>query len=107
MRANVAAGQATFAAFTPWLREKDGAVLITDITAGFDRLQAAYMALPGDDLPEVPATFSALRPTEADLQTTFGKLWKILHTEADDTHQGSLVSAMLAAAELLGIPELP
>lgn len=107
MRTNVSAGKTTFQSFEPWLKSKKAEAEITAIDAAFARLDAAYAALSGDALPAVPATWSSLNPSEADLQTPFGKLWAVLHAEADPKTPGSLVAAMGAAAATLGIPELP
>jgi iron uptake system component EfeO len=106
MRINVAAGVATFAAFAPWLMSKQGDAEIQSVTAAFARVQAAYGALPGDALPPVPATWDPAQPSTADLQTPYGMLWNVLHTEADAAAGGSLVADMNQAALTLGIPEL-
>ena len=108
MRANVAAGVATFDAFKPWLKSKAGGPeMITKIEADFARVNAAYAGLPGDALPPVPATWSSQNPTTADLATPFGMLWSVLHMEADPATSGTLVSDMNTSAQMLGIPELP
>lgn len=107
MRANLAGGRATFDAFTPWLEALDGQPLIDDINAGFDRVDAAYGALGGDAIPAVPATWNPDDPSDADLATGYGQLWSLLNTEADPDAAGSLVERMGAAAELLGIPQIP
>lgn len=108
MRANVEAGVSIYAAFQPWLREKDGGeALDAKITAGFQRLQQHYAALSGDALPEVPASWSASNPSAQDLATPFGQLYQGLTAEAEPQQDGSLVHSMNAAADLLGIPRLP
>jgi iron uptake system component EfeO len=108
MRANVAAGIATFDAFKPWLRSKSGGqAKIDEIDAAFARVNAAYGQLSGDALPPVPATWSSQTPSAADLATPFGMLWNVLHTEADAATAGTLVSDMNESAQMLGIPELP
>lgn len=108
MRANVEAGVSIYAAFQPWLQEKDGGeALDAKITAGFQRLQQHYAALSGDALPEVPATWSSSNPSAQDLATPFGQLYQGLTAEAEPQQDGSLVHSMNAAADLLGIPRLP
>ena len=105
MRFNVEGGQATQKAFEPWLlTTKDGAALNGKITAGFARLSAALGT--GTQLPAVPATWTAEHPSAADLMTPFGKLYTQLKKEADDKDPESLVSAMNAAADALGIKNL-
>ncbi len=108
MRANLEGGLAIYTAFQPWLGEQDGGDAVdAEILAGFDRVQAGYDALGGDAIPEVPATWDADNPSAADLATPYGVLFTLLATEADPTVAGSLVERMGAAADLLGIPQLP
>ena len=106
MRTNVGAGQLTYQAFQPWLKQKGGATLDTQISAGFARLQAAYGALSGDALPPVPSTWSAT-PSSADLATPFGMLYQAIAAEADAMRPGSLVQVMNQSADLMAIPQLP
>ncbi|HLL53922.1 MAG TPA: imelysin family protein [Myxococcaceae bacterium] len=108
MRANVTAGVETYKAFQPWLRSlRGGPALDARILAGFQRLQDRYASLPGDALPEVPATWSSQNPSAEDLATPFGQLYQLLEEEADPDRDGSLVNAMNASALLLGIEPLP
>ncbi len=107
MKANVEGGLKTFELFKAWLEDKGGSAESKDVAAGFDRLKAAYAALPGDSLPAVPATWSSVTPSAADLQTPFGKLYGVLRDEADEGSTTSTVSAMNRAADKLGIPQLP
>jgi iron uptake system component EfeO len=107
MRANVAAGKETYAAFQGWLKDKGGAAVDVEILAGFDRIDEAYVQINGDALPPVPEGWSSEAPP-ADLleNTPFGRLFGVLRTEADPEAQGSLVSAMLKSADLLGVEPL-
>jgi hypothetical protein len=106
MRFNIEGGVATQKAFEPWLLSTTaGAALNAKITAGFKRLSDALGT--GDQLPALPATWMAANPSPADLMTPFGKLYQILQKEADDKDPESLVSAMNAAADALGIKQLP
>jgi iron uptake system component EfeO len=108
MRANLDGGEAVYAAFAPWIVSLDGGEeLDADIAAGFARVHAGYDAIDGDAIPDVPATWNPDAPSEADLATPYGQLWALLSTEADPTIDGSLVERMTAAADLLGIPQLP
>ncbi|WP_437931531.1 imelysin family protein [Sorangium sp. So ce291] len=108
MRANVEAGRLTYEAFQPWLFSKEGDAAAVDqaVLDGFQRLDQAYAALPGDALPPVPGMWSSEDPTAAQLQTPFGQLFSRVRSESDDTVEGSLASSMVQAAALLGIPEL-
>lgn len=107
MRANLDGGRAVYAAFQPWLEAEGAADLDADIAAGFGRVDAAYAAISGDAIPPVPATWNPDDPSLADLQTPYGQLWAVLVVEADPASPGSLLAAMTAAAEALGIPQLP
>ena len=106
MRINVEAGMQIFAAFEPWLKSKMASSQIDGVMAAFARLQTAYGRLSGDNLPPVPTTWNSAAPAAADLQTPYGMLWNVLHTEADPASAGSLVSRMDETAGILGIPEL-
>ena len=106
MRYNVEGGIATHQAFRPWrLTTKDGAALDGKILAGFKRLNDAY----GSDaeLPPVPSTWNAAKPSAADLATPFGKTYSLVKKESDDKDPESLVSAMNVAAAAMGIRLLP
>ncbi|MCB9663960.1 MAG: EfeM/EfeO family lipoprotein [Alphaproteobacteria bacterium] len=104
MRANLAGGLDIYEAFSPWiLSTPDGDALDGAVRDGFARVAAAYDALPGDALPEVPATWSPDDPTEADLATPYGTLWTLLLTESDPGAEGSLVAAMVAAGAAIGV----
>jgi iron uptake system component EfeO len=108
MRANLEGGQAIYEAFRDKVRKlEDGETLEADIDAAFARVQAAYDAVSGDAIPEVPATWNPDAPSEADLGTPYGTLWFIINEEADPTVSGSLVERLGAAADGLGIPQLP
>lgn len=108
MRANLDGGYATFEAFAPWLESIDGGEeLREEIFAGFDRVRAAYDGIDGDAIPAVPETWNPDDPSEADLATEYGQLWQLLREESDPEVAGSLVERMTAAADLLGIPQIP
>jgi iron uptake system component EfeO len=105
MRANIEGGVATHEAFRPWLLSTpDGSALDKKINDGFARLNAAYAARPGPKLPPVPATWSSVMPSSADLATDFGQLYATLARESDPDDADSLVSHMNAAAMAMGIP---
>lgn len=99
----MAGGQTTWGHFSASVAEAGGA----DVVAGFARVQAAYDDLDGDAIPAVPATWNEETPSADDLATPYGLLFTLLSTEADPDNADSLVSAMNAAADLLGIPQLP
>ncbi|WP_437728626.1 EfeM/EfeO family lipoprotein [Sorangium sp. So ce861] len=109
MRANVAAGEQTYAAFQPWLLTKgaEGAEVDQAVLAGFDRLSSAYDAIEGDALPPLPEGWSEEAPTEEQLATPFGELFALVERESDDATPGTLAYDMTRSADLLGIPALP
>jgi iron uptake system component EfeO len=108
MRANLDGGKTTYNAFRNWVKTTaNGAQLDTDILAGFDRVNALYTAVSGEALPPVPAGFDPAAPTPTQLATPYGMIWDGLSTESDGTVPASLVSKMTAAADALGIAQLP
>ncbi len=107
MRANLAGGQAIYAAFQPWLLTVDGGdTLDADITDGQATVVAAYDNIDGDAIPAVPADWNPDDPSEEDLATPYGQLWTLLSGEVDPADPTSLVASMTSAADLLGIPEI-
>lgn len=108
MRANLEGGQAIYETFRDKVRKlEDGETLEADIDAAFARIAAAYDAIGGDAIPEVPATWNASAPSEDDLATPYGQLWSAVQAEADPAAAGSLVERLGAAADGMGIPQLP
>jgi iron uptake system component EfeO len=105
MRANLAGAVAVFDAFKPWINAAAGAGKYEVISGGFKTISAAYAEIDGAALPPVPDGFDPDAPSDADLKTPYGKLWKLLHTETDLNVDGSLVSKMSSAADAMGIPE--
>ncbi|WP_437282472.1 imelysin family protein [Sorangium sp. So ce375] len=109
MRANVAAGVATYEAFQPWILTKgaEGAEADEAVLTGFDRLRSAYDGIDGDALPTRPEGWSDAEPTAEQLATPFGELFSLVEHESDDTTPGSLAYEMTRSADLLGIKALP
>ncbi|MGK3983164.1 imelysin family protein [Sorangium sp. So ce136] len=109
MRANVAAGEATYEAFQPWLLTKgaESAEVDKAVLAGFNRLSSAYDAIEGDALPPLPEGWSEEAPTEEQLATPFGELFSLVKRESDDATPGALAHDMTRSADLLGIDQLP
>jgi iron uptake system component EfeO len=75
------------------------------IQSGLAALRALYLSLPGGRLPPVPDDWSSDQPTEANLATPFGMLWKAVHDAVDPGASGSVVFEMNRIAVLLGFPE--
>jgi iron uptake system component EfeO len=116
LRDNLAGTRQVYAHFKPWLRSKaggvgpdaasDGVSIDTNIESGFQALDALYSAVPGNAIPETPATWSSENPTPTDAATAFGKLYIGVRDAIDPNRPGSVVSEMDEAATLLGLSEL-
>jgi len=106
MRANLEGGHEIFDAFEPWLVAEGEQAIIDRVHAGFDRISAAYDAVDGDAIPEVPEDWNADAPAADDLATPYGEIWQLLATESDAENPDSLVTAMFAASDALGLPRL-
>ena len=107
LRANLVGGRKTFEAFSARLKASPGGAALHDqAIAAFTRLDTAYAALSGDQLPPPPATWSATAPTDADKATPFGKLFVVVLAESDAKAEGSLVNVLDKAANAMGIPQL-
>jgi iron uptake system component EfeO len=107
LRQNLAGTQRIYALFQEWLLSKsNGAKIDSDIESSFASLDTAYKGLTGDALPVPSATWSAERPSAADLQTPFGRLYSAVQTAVDPNVSGSAVDGMNRAARALGFPEL-
>jgi iron uptake system component EfeO len=103
MRANLEGGEAVYEAFRPWILEASGEEVDEKIAEGFSKLAAAYAKNEGPAIPPVPDTFDPLEPSDADLQTDYGKLYKLLTDETDVDEPDSLLNVMTKAADDMGI----
>ena len=111
LRSNLDGTTTIYALFRDWLKSKPatgGTACVTDvvtaITAGFGCLITLYMTVPGDAIPQPPATWSAEMPSATDLATPFGMLYEQIHAAVDPKMAGSLVVEMNDGATLLNIP---
>ena len=108
MRANLQGGRKTYDSFRAWVRSTPGGPdLDADIMAGFGRVEGLYQGVTGDALPPVPDGFDPTAPTAAQLATPYGVIFAGLSAESEPDDPNSLVAKMAAAADLIGIPELP
>lgn len=107
LRANLEGTKKIYGTFKPWLVTKTGSPSGEDVDAkiedGFARLQAVYDSVQGDAFPPPPESWSAEDPSEADLATPFGQLYLAVQHEVDPMVDGSVVSEMDAAGNLLGL----
>jgi iron uptake system component EfeO len=82
MRANLEGGREIYGQFSEWVRSTDGGADVDDaVYAGFDRMQAALDAIPGESIPPVPATWNPDAPSD-DLATPYGQLWSVVQVES-------------------------
>ena len=106
LRDNLEGSRAVYAAFQPWIASTpEGREADSRIEAGFAMLDVAYTVVPGDSIPEPPATWSAERPTDEDLETPFGRLYAAVEAAVDPAREGSTVSELRRAAALLGLED--
>jgi iron uptake system component EfeO len=103
MRANLEGGVAVYEAFQPWLLEVGDEELDAEIVAGFDEIDAAYEAIEGPAIPDPPEGFDARDPSEEDLETDYGELFKLLTDQTKLDMEGSLLNSLAEAADQLGI----
>ncbi len=106
MRANLEGAKRTFDAFRPWLIERGQQALIARIDARFTALTEAYNAVGSDALPRVPDGWNPDAPSAEHLATPYGRLYSVLHVDADPANAASIVSLMNAAGDALGIARL-
>lgn len=109
MRHNLQGGRAIFAAFAAALDDvgDDGRATRARIEDGFDRAEAVLQGIDGDAIPLPPPSWNPDAPTDADLQTDYGRLHAFFAQETDVDDDDSFVAAFARGADLLGIPRLP
>lgn len=107
MRANLEGGRAVLGAFRSEIEAlPEGPERFRRLEEGFARLEQAYRALPGDDLPAVPDGFDPDAPSEAHLATEYGRLFALLARESDREPEGSVAREIAETGRALGIAEL-
>ena len=107
MRSNLEGAKTTWVAFRSWAQSRSATAEDTRILAAFAELEAEYAKNPGDAIPGVPATWSSVNPSMADLATPFGRLFTAVKRAADEKTTGTLASEMTMAGDKMGIPQLP
>lgn len=105
LRNNLDGTKAAYEIFRPWVMSREGSEQDAMIQGRFSALATLYAANAGDDLPAPPDSWSSDRPTDVDLATPFGVLWKTVHEDVDPAKDGSVVFEMNEVAVLLGFPE--
>jgi iron uptake system component EfeO len=111
LRANLAGTQSIYGLFREWLKKQpamgpipNGVEVDASITEGLAALGTLYETVPGDAIPQPPPTWRAEHPSDADLETPFGKLYAAIHDAVNPEKPDSLVSVMNQGAQLLGLP---
>lgn len=107
MRSNLEGAKTTYLAFRSWALSRSATAEDTRIQTAFAELDAEYAKTPGDAIPDVPATWSNVSPSSADLATPFGQLFSAVKRAADEKTAGTLASEMTMAGDKMGIPQLP
>jgi iron uptake system component EfeO len=112
LRNNLQGTSTIYDLFQPWVITKtssdpahDGPSADAKITSGFMTLSSLYDSIPGDAIPQPPATWSSDAPTAEDVATPFGTLWSSVHAAVDPTQPDSVVSQMNDVALILGFPQ--
>jgi len=109
LRNNLTGTKTIYELFRPWIQSKtNGATADAAVQVKLSALTALYATIPGDSIPAVPSTWSALNPTTADLMTSFGTLWKTVRDDVDETKDGSVVFEMnLISNDVLKLAKQP
>ena len=108
LRSQLEGARAVYGAYRPWLLEwPDGADVDAKIGSGFDALSAAYAAIDGDAIPAGPEPWRPLHPSDADLATTFGRLFSAASTAGATAEDGSLAFELNVAAMGLALTPYP
>ena len=108
LRSQLEGARAVYGAYRPWLLEwPDGADVDGKIASGFDALASAYAAIDGDAIPAGPKPWKPLHPSDADLATTFGRLFSAASTASATATDGSLAFELNVAATGMALPPYP
>lgn len=101
LRMNAEGCRQAYEFFRPSLRERGGEALDRRVQLAFERLERAYAEVEGDAIPAPPEGFSGLRPTDAHLRSSFGRLWATVRAEADPNGKEALVPLLYEVADKL------
>jgi iron uptake system component EfeO len=105
LRENLAGTRKALAVFKPWIMARGGSAQISNIEAGFDRLEAAYNKVSGEAIPKPPPTWQAEKREKqepAELATPFGELFITVTNAVDVNQPGSIGAELEAAGKLIG-----
>ena len=106
LRCNLEGTQKAYGLFREWIHSKaTGPNSDSSLRDKFIELEALYMHTTSDDaIPSAPMDWKSKGPTDANLATPFGTLWKNVHESVDPHRGGSVVFEMNQIANLLGLP---
>ncbi len=104
IRDNLEGTRKVYALFQPWVDTKKGGTKIDDsVEAAFDQLGKTYDTVKGDAIPQPPSGWSSENPSDADLQTPFGKLFTAVENAVNPNTDGSVVDGMTKTANAVGL----
>jgi iron uptake system component EfeO len=106
LRSNLEGTQKAYGLFREWIHSKaTGPNSDSSLRDKFVELESLYMKTTTDDaIPSAPIDWRREQPTDANLATPFGTLWKHVHESVDPHRGGSVVFEMNQIASLLGLP---
>jgi iron uptake system component EfeO len=105
LRSNLEGTQKAYSMFREWIHSKAaGPNSDSTLRDKFIALEVLYKQTTSDDaIPAAPMDWRP-EPTDANLATPFGTLWKHVHESVDPRRGGSVVYEMNQIANLLGLP---
>jgi len=105
LRSNLEGTTKAYGLFREWIHSKaTGPNSDSSLRDKFLELEALYMKNTSDAIPTAPMDWKSEEPTDANLATPFGTLWKHVHESVDPHRGGSVVYEMNQIATLLGLP---
>jgi iron uptake system component EfeO len=105
LRSNLEGTQKAYSLFREWIHSKAaGPNSDSTLRDKFIALEALYKQTTNEAIPTAPMDWRGDEPTDANLATPFGTLWKHVHESVDPHRGGSVVYEMNQIATLLGLP---
>jgi len=104
LRCNLEGTKVVYDLFREWIHSKSsGANSDSVLRDKFSQLETLY-GTTAEALPAAPLDWNPKRPTDDNLATPYGTLWKHVHESVDAGNHGSVVDEMNRIAGLLGLP---
>jgi len=105
LRCNLEGTTKAYALFREWIHSKaTGQTSDSSLRDKFLELETLYTKNTSEAIPAAPMDWQGEEPTDANLATPFGTLWKHVHESVDPHRGGSVVYEMNQIATLLGLP---